>query len=91
MCCPGDWWHPKWWKADTMSGQAVTLKNMEQVQNQFLASLKIFLQKRSVVKSVQQEDHCSIGHDFFLSFFLTEQQLVCFLGLRACSDHDHSP
>ncbi len=32
---PGDWWHPKWWKADTMSGQAVTLKNMEQV-NDFL-------------------------------------------------------
>ena len=27
----GDWWHPKWWNADTKSGQAITLKNMEQV------------------------------------------------------------
>jgi hypothetical protein len=27
----GDWWHPKWWRAD-VNGQAITLKNMEQVQ-----------------------------------------------------------
>lgn len=27
----GDWWHPKWWKADTNHEQAVQLKNMEQV------------------------------------------------------------
>lgn len=29
--CAGDWWHPKWWRADTKHEEIVTLKNMEQV------------------------------------------------------------
>ena len=35
QCLPpwlaGDWWHPKWWRADTRHEEVVTLKNMEQV------------------------------------------------------------
>ena len=31
MVGTGDWWHPKWWRADTKHEEVVTLKNMEQV------------------------------------------------------------
>ncbi|CAL5220021.1 g1967 [Coccomyxa viridis] len=58
----GDWWHPKWWKADTKHEETVMLKNMEQV---------VFYLKQMSPEEVD-EKYANVMHQRHMFVYTTE-------------------